>query len=48
VTECSNNVTVTLQCGAVCTRNSETYVGSCSATYQGQTSTSGQPVCWCK
>lgn len=48
ITDCQSLGNFTFDCSAVCTRAGKTYTGSCGTTYGGQTSSTGQPVCWCK
>jgi hypothetical protein len=49
ITVCRDSGTqITVECSAVCSANQKTYAGACASTYQGQTSQSGDAVCWCK
>jgi hypothetical protein len=31
-----------------CEANSMTFTGTCATTYEGQTSSTGDDVCWCQ
>jgi hypothetical protein len=39
---------VTYRCPAVCGLTNKQYSGTCGTTFAGQTSATGQPVCWCQ
>jgi len=39
---------VTYRCTAVCGLTNKQYAGTCGTAYGGQSSASGQPVCWCQ
>ena len=47
VSECVNGTTFVFDCAGVCSSQSKTYTGTCSATYNGQSATNGAG-CWCK
>jgi len=44
---CANGGQVVANCTWVCEQNDTRYTGTCGLMFQGQTSASGQPVCWC-
>jgi hypothetical protein len=48
VTECTNGSQFTYSCDGVCAAEGKTYVGTCALTYNGQSSPSGCPSCWCQ
>ena len=47
ITGCSNGLEFVFTCGAICSAESATYSGTCSASYMGQTAQDGES-CWCK
>jgi hypothetical protein len=48
LTACSNGMQMTMSCTETCKANGKTYVGACGSEYQGQKSSTGGDVCWCK
>ncbi len=49
VTQCVQALgLIRYQCTGVCAQTNKQYSGVCGAQYQGQTSATSQPVCWCQ
>lgn len=49
LTRCVEDLgTVVYRCGPVCEINGASYTGTCGTEYQGQTSDTGEDVCWCE
>jgi hypothetical protein len=48
VTECINGSQYVYSCDGVCAAETKAYSGTCDLTYQGQTSPTSCPACWCK
>jgi hypothetical protein len=48
VTECINGSQLVYTCDGVCASENKAYSGQCALTYQGQSSPTGCPTCWCQ
>jgi hypothetical protein len=48
VTECINGSQYVYSCDGICAAETKAYAGTCSLTYQGKTSPTGCPACWCQ
>jgi hypothetical protein len=47
ITVCNSGNAYKYECTGVCSTESKSYTGTCSATYMGQTAPNGQ-TCWCQ
>ncbi|MBM4374147.1 MAG: hypothetical protein FJ095_03610 [Deltaproteobacteria bacterium] len=45
---CRDGFLYTYDCDAECSRSGKVYTGVCGSTYQGQTTATGEPDCWCQ
>lgn len=45
--ECTSGKKCKMKCTDVCDMEEQSYTGTCSSSYQGQPSSTGDDVCWC-
>lgn len=48
ITVCTGTNQYEYSCSGLCAASSTAYTGTCATTFNGQTSSNGQPKCWCK